>query len=156
MKAHRFNEATNQLPGEQGGIEGTMPITLTVDDETTAALVDKLTNDQYFLAEEPADHAAMILFYEANTINMLVAAYGPERSDIRGDIHPRTARILRGVVQNTWLDNQDDQPGEPLAAIIQCDLEARTATVTYHLGDEAEAWRFNDDNSMELRAALTP
>lgn len=139
MKAHRFNEATNQLPGEQGGIEGTMPITLTVDDETTAALVDKLTNDQYFLAEEPADHAAMILFYEANTIKMLLAAYGPERSDTRGDLHPRSARILSGVVQNTWLDNQDDQPGEPLAAIIQRDLEARTATVTYHLGDEAEA-----------------
>ncbi len=76
-----------------------MPITLTVDDETTAALVDELTNDQYFLAEEPADHAAMILFYEANTIKMLVAAYGPERSDIRGDIHRRTARILRGVVK---------------------------------------------------------
>ena len=156
MKAHRFNEATNQLPGEQGGIEGTMPITLTVDDETTAALVDKLTSDQYFLAEEPADHAAMILFYEANTIKMLVAAYGPERSDIREDIHPRTARILRGVVQNTWLDNQDDQPGESLAAIIRCDLKAKAATVTYYLGDEAEAWRFNDHNSMELRAALTP
>lgn len=51
-----------------------MPITLTVDDETTAALIDKLTNDQYFLAEEPADHAAMILFYGANTVKMLVAA----------------------------------------------------------------------------------
>lgn len=42
------------------------------------------------------------------------------------------------------------------AAIIQCDLKAKSATVTYHLGDEAEAWRFNDHNSMELRAALTP
>lgn len=133
-----------------------MSITLTVDDETAEVLVDKLTNDQYFLAEEPADHAAMILFYEANTVKMLLAAYGPERSDTRGDIHPRSARILRGVVQNTWLDNQDDQPGEPLASIIQYDLKAKTATVTYQLGDEAEAWRFNDDNSIELRAALAP
>ena len=38
--------------------------------------------------------------------------------------------------------------------MIQCDLKAKSATVTYHLGNEAEAWRFNDDNSMELRAAL--
>ena len=133
-----------------------MSITLTVDDETAEVLVDKLTNDQYFLVEEPADHAAMILFYEANTIKMLLAAYGPERSDTRGDIHPRSARILRGVVQNTWLDNRDDQPGEPVAGVIQCDLKAKSATVTYHLGNEAEAWRFNDDNSMELRAALAP
>jgi len=40
--------------------------------------------------------------------------------------------------------------------VIQCDLKAKSATVTYHLGNEAEAWRFNDDNSMELRAALAP
>ncbi|WP_268814373.1 hypothetical protein [Rhodococcus sp. Chr-9] len=40
--------------------------------------------------------------------------------------------------------------------MIQCDLEAKSATVTYHLGNEAEAWRFNDDNSIELRAALAP
>lgn len=60
MKAHRFNEATNQLPGEQGGIEGTMPMTLTVDDETTEVLVDKLAVDRSFLAEAPADHAAFV------------------------------------------------------------------------------------------------
>lgn len=29
-------------------------------------------------------------------------------------------------------------------------------TLGYQLGDEAEAWRFNDDNSMDLRAALAP
>lgn len=75
-----------------------MSITLTVDDETAEVLVDKHANDQYFLAKEPADHAAMILFYEATTIKILLAAYGPERSDTRGDIHPRSARILRGVV----------------------------------------------------------
>ena len=39
-----------------------MSITLTVDEETTEVLVDKLTNDQYFLVEEPADYAAFILF----------------------------------------------------------------------------------------------
>lgn len=42
------------------------------------------------------------------------------------------------------------------AAIIQCDLKAKSATLTYHLGDDSEAWRFNDHNSMELRAALAP
>ncbi|MCT1515370.1 hypothetical protein [Dietzia cercidiphylli] len=133
-----------------------MSITLTVDDETTEVLVDKLTKDQFFLTEKPADHAAMILFYEANTIKMLFAAYGPERSDTRGEMHPRSSRILRAVVQNTWLDNREDQLSEPLAAIIQCDLKAKTATVTYHLGDESEAGRFNDENSMDLRAALAP
>ena len=66
-----------------------MSITLTVDEETTEVLVDKLTNDQYFLAEEPADHAAMILFYESNTIKLLAAAYGPQREDNVGYIHPR-------------------------------------------------------------------
>ena len=40
--------------------------------------------------------------------------------------------------------------------MIQCDLKAKAATVTYYLGDEPEARRFNDDNSIELRAALTP
>lgn len=133
-----------------------MSITLTVDEETTEVLVDKLTNDQYFLAEEPADYAAFILFYESNTIKLLAAAYGPQREDNVGDIHPKTFGILEAVVNNTWLDNRDDQPGEPVAGVIQCDLKAKSATVTYHLGNEAEAWRFNDDNSMELRAALAP
>ena len=71
-------------------------------------------------------------------------------------MHPRSSRILRAVVQNTWLDNREDELSEPLAAIIQCDLKAKTATVTYHLGDESEAWRFNDSNSMELRTILAP
>ncbi len=39
-----------------------MPTTLTVDNETVEALVEKLSNDRYFLAEYPADHAAFILF----------------------------------------------------------------------------------------------
>ena len=41
-------------------------------------------------------------------------------------------------------------------SIIQCDLKARTATLTYHLGDDSEAWRFNDDNFRELLAVLAP
>lgn len=73
-----------------------------------------------------------------------------------GDIHPNTLGILEAVANNTWLDNRDDQPGEPVAAVIQCDLKAKTATVTFHPGDEAEAWRFNDSSSMDLRAALAP
>ncbi|MBB0968627.1 hypothetical protein G6016_06575 [Dietzia aerolata] len=133
-----------------------MSITLTVDDETTEVLVDKLTKDQFFLTEKPADHAAMILFYEDNTINMLFAAYGPQRVNNRARIHSSAFQTLKGVVNNTWLDNREDQLSEPLAAIIQCDLKAKTATVTYHLGDESEAWRFNDENSMDLRAALAP
>lgn len=133
-----------------------MAITLTVDNETAEILVDKLTNDLHFLAEAPADHAAMILFYEDNTINMLFAAYGPQRVNNRARIHSSAFQTLKGVVNNTWLDNREDQLSEPLAAIIQCDLKAKTATVTYHLGDESEAWRFNDENSMDLRAALAP
>ncbi|GLB63730.1 hypothetical protein NCCP2495_16090 [Dietzia sp. NCCP-2495] len=133
-----------------------MPITLTVDDQTAGILVEKLANDRYFLAEAPADHAAMILFYEADTIEMLFAAYGPERDDPRARLHTSAFRILEGVVNNTWLDNREDKLSEPLAAIIQCDLKTKTATVTYHLGDESEAWRFNDANSKELRAELAP
>ena len=133
-----------------------MATTLTVDNETAEILVDKLTNDLHLLAEAPADHAAMILFYEDNTINMLFAAYGPQRVNNRARIRSSAFQTLKGVVNNTWLDNREDQLSEPLAAIIQCDLKAKTATVTYHLGDESEAWRFNDENSMDLRAALAP
>lgn len=136
--------------------EGTMSIMLTVDNDTAGVLVEKLTNDPYFLAEAPAEHAAFILFYESNTIKFLAAAYGPQRENYVGDIHPNTLGILEAVANNTWLDNRDDQPGEPVAAVIQCDLKAKTATVTFHPGDEAEAWRFNDSSSMDLRAALAP
>ena len=114
--------------------EGTMSIMLTVDNDTAGVLVEKLTNDPYFLA----------------------AAYGPQRENYVGDIHPNTLGILEAVANNTWLHNRDDQPGEPVAAVIQCDLKAKTATVTFHPGDEAEAWRFNDSSSMDLRAALAP
>lgn len=63
---------------------------------------------------------------------------------------------MRGVVNDTWLDNREDQLSEPLAAIIQCDLKAKTATVIYHLGDDSKAWRFNDNNFRELLTALEP
>ena len=102
------------------------------------------------------DHAAFILFHESNTVEFLSGGYGPEREDPLGDIDLSAIRILRGVVNNTWIDNREDQLSEPSAAIIQCDLKAKTATVTYHLGDDSEAWRFNDDNFRELLTALEP
>src|SRR5690606_8918229 len=129
-----------------------MPTTLTVDNDTIEALVEKLANARYSLTESPTDHAAFLLLHESNPKKLLPAAYGPQREDNVGDIHPNTFGILKAVVNNTWHDNREDQPGEPVAGVIQCDLEAKSATVTYHLGNEAEAWRFNDDNSMELRA----
>lgn len=116
-----------------------MSITLTVDDETAGLLVDKLAGDRSFLAEAPADHAVFVLFHESSTVEFLSAGYAPERVDPLEDIDLSTIRILRGVVNNTWLDNREDQLSEPLAAIIQCDLKAKTATVIYHLGDDSEA-----------------
>lgn len=133
-----------------------MSITLTVDDETAGVLVDELATDRCFLSEAPADHAAFILFHESNTVEFLSGGYGPEREDPLGDIDLSAIRILRGVVNNTWIDNREDQLSEPLAAIIQCYLKAKTATVIYHLGDDSEAWRFNDDNFRELLTALEP
>lgn len=133
-----------------------MSITLTVDDETAGILVDELADDRYFLADAAAEHAAFVLFYEDNTVGYLSAAYGEEREDPLGRLHSSACRILRGVVNNTWLDNREDQLSEPLAAVIDCDLNERTATVTYHLGDESEAWRFTDDNFRQLITALSP
>lgn len=133
-----------------------MSITLTVDDETAGILVDKLAGDRCFLSEAPADHAAFVLFHESSTVEFLSGGYGPERVGPLEDIDLSAIRILRGVVNDTWIDNREDQLSEPSAAIIQCDLKAKTATVIYHLGDDSEAWRFNDSSSIDLRAALAP
>lgn len=91
-----------------------MSITLIADEETAGTLAGKLSQDPFFLSEGPVERVAFIPFYDSNTVEYLPAGFGPEHRDTLADIHPAATRTLRGVVQNTWPDNREDQLSEPL------------------------------------------
>lgn len=69
------------------------------------------------------------------------------------DISFRTIKVLRAIVQNTWLDSNKSSPEEPIAAIVTLDVANSDVVVVYHTSHDADAWIVTDDNFEEVFAA---
>lgn len=69
-------------------------------------------------AADPGTAASFILHYSGNTVKFDAVIYGPDGSFRFIVVQGNMFSALEAAVQNTWLDNREDQLTEPLSAVL--------------------------------------
>ncbi|MFZ2512710.1 MAG: hypothetical protein WAW85_16640 [Gordonia sp. (in: high G+C Gram-positive bacteria)] len=131
-----------------------MKISIPIDSAIAKSLRESVSSDPKVVRNGIFEGFSIFNYYADMMILTTTTGYKSRQPAIKCNLKISTREILTHAIEETWLQNREDKPGVPHAAIILLSPSEEETHMTYCTDSDAEQWAIEDKDLPQLREEL--